>query len=78
MRYKFAIVIRQDEDGNYIAEVPSLPGCHTYGSSFEEVQNNVEEVIEMHLERAEEQNNGPVEISTPEISYIEVQSPLYA
>ena len=26
--YRFQVVIEQDEDGFYVADVPALPGCH--------------------------------------------------
>lgn len=44
-KQQFVVVIEQDEDGVYIAKVPDLPGCHTYGRSLEELNKNLEEVI---------------------------------
>jgi predicted RNase H-like HicB family nuclease len=54
--YRFTVLIERDEDGVYIARVPSLKGCHTYGETFPELQKRIEEVIQLCLEvQAEEQ-----------------------
>ncbi len=44
------MVIEKDEDGFYVAEVPTLRGCYTQGESIEEVLENIKEVIELCLE----------------------------
>ncbi|MFH1591833.1 MAG: type II toxin-antitoxin system HicB family antitoxin [Candidatus Woesearchaeota archaeon] len=46
----FTVVIKQDEDGVYIANVPELQGCHTQGKTMDELLKNVKEVIELCLE----------------------------
>jgi predicted RNase H-like HicB family nuclease len=43
--FRFNVVIEQDEDGGYIAEVPALPGCHTQGDTLKELYGNVKEAI---------------------------------
>lgn len=45
--YRFQVVIEQDEDGFYVADVPALQGCYTQGKTFEEVLKNIREVISM-------------------------------
>lgn len=45
--FGFQVIIEQDEDGYYVADVPSLPGCHTQGKTFEEAIENIREVITM-------------------------------
>ena len=47
---KFSVVIEKDEDGYYIAKVPSLPGCHTQARSLDELMKRVKEAIELYLE----------------------------
>ena len=42
---KFRIVIQQDEDGIYVAECPSLPGCISQGKTREEVLANIKDAI---------------------------------
>lgn len=46
----FDVVIEQDETGAYIADVPVLPGCHSWGATKEEALENVKEAIELYLE----------------------------
>ena len=51
---KFNITIDRDEDGLWIAECPSIPGCVSQGQSREEALANVQEAIAACLEvRAE-------------------------
>ena len=46
----FKVLIRPGEDGYLIGSVPSLPGCHTQGKTFESVLKNIREAIEGYLE----------------------------
>jgi predicted RNase H-like HicB family nuclease len=46
----YQVVIEQDEDGFYVAEVPGVKACYTQGKTFEEVMANIREVLEMCLE----------------------------
>ncbi len=51
---KFIITIFQDEDGVFIAECPSIPGCVSQGKTEQEVEKNIQEAIKECLEvRAE-------------------------
>jgi len=45
--FRFQVIIEQDEDGYYVADVPALRGCHTQGKTFEEAIENIREVIAM-------------------------------
>lgn len=47
---KYRVVIEQDEDGMFIAEAPTLPGCITQGATRREAIENVKEAIELYLE----------------------------
>ncbi|MDO8554940.1 MAG: type II toxin-antitoxin system HicB family antitoxin [Candidatus Micrarchaeota archaeon] len=49
-KYNFTVLIEKDEDGMYVAEVPDLKGCYTQGETFQEVMENIKEVIELCLE----------------------------
>lgn len=46
---KFMVVIEQDEDGYYVASVPSLPSCYTQARSLEELAPRIREVIALCL-----------------------------
>jgi predicted RNase H-like HicB family nuclease len=47
---KFRILVEQDEDGAFVATVPTLPGCVSQGSTRQEALTNVREAIEGYLE----------------------------
>ena len=51
MRYR--VLIEQDEDGVFVAEVPALPGCISEGQTRAEVVENVKEAIAAYLESLE-------------------------
>ena len=46
---RYAIVIEKAES-NYSAYVPDLPGCIATGVTVEEVESQIREAIEFHLE----------------------------
>ena len=51
---KFFVTVDRDEDGAWIAECPSIPGCVSQGDTREEALANVREAIVLCLEvRAE-------------------------
>lgn len=50
---KYRVLIKQDEDGMYVAEVPSLPDCISQGQIREETVENVREAIVVYLESLE-------------------------
>jgi predicted RNase H-like HicB family nuclease len=50
---KYRVLIKQDEDGVYVAEVPALPGCISQGQTREEAVENVREAIAAYLESLE-------------------------
>lgn len=50
---KYRVTIEQDEDGVFVAEVPSLPGCITQGATRLDAIENAKEAIELYLESLE-------------------------
>jgi predicted RNase H-like HicB family nuclease len=42
---KFVVSIYQDEDGMYIAECPSIPGCVSQGQTESEATANIADAI---------------------------------
>jgi predicted RNase H-like HicB family nuclease len=51
---KFTVTLDRDEDGVWIAECPSIPGCVSQGGTREEALENIREAIAACLEvRAE-------------------------
>ena len=53
-RMRYRVLIQQDEDGIYVAEVPSLPGCISQGRSREEAVANVREAMAAYLQSLED------------------------
>jgi predicted RNase H-like HicB family nuclease len=51
MRYR--VLIEQDEDGAFVAEVPALPGCLSQGSTRAEALAGIREAIGLYLESLE-------------------------
>ncbi|WP_092050628.1 type II toxin-antitoxin system HicB family antitoxin [Planctomicrobium piriforme] len=49
-KHTFQVLVEQDEEGWYVAECPALKGCYTQGKTYEEVMDNIRDVIELCLE----------------------------
>jgi len=47
---EFTVIIEQDEEGYFIAEVPELKGCHTQARSLDELLLRIKEAIQLCLE----------------------------
>jgi predicted RNase H-like HicB family nuclease len=51
---RFVVTIERDEDGVFVAECPSIPGCVSQGETREQAIVNVRDAIRQCLEvRAE-------------------------
>jgi predicted RNase H-like HicB family nuclease len=68
---KYAIVIEQGEQ-NLSAWVPDLPGCVTTGRTVEEIESNIREAIEFHLEGSREDGE-PIPEPRTTVAYVELQ-----
>ena len=53
MGLKYRVLIEQDEDGVYVAEVPVLPGCISQGQTREEAVEGIKEAIAAYIESLE-------------------------
>lgn len=63
---KFIVTMFQDEDGAFIAECPSIPGCVSQGKTEGEAERNIAQAIRECLEvRAE--RGMPLTVSTREV-----------
>jgi predicted RNase H-like HicB family nuclease len=56
---RYTIVIHEDPDGGFWAEVPALPGCYSQGETMDELMQNVRESIAGVLEVMREQGKLP-------------------
>lgn len=69
--YKFLVVIESTETG-YSAYSPDLPGCVATGSTREEVEKNMRDAIEIHVQGLIE-DDLPVPEATAFAEYISIQ-----
>ena len=51
---RFTVVLERQDDGGFVASVPSLPGCVSQGDSRDEAMKNVREAIEVYIENCRE------------------------
>ncbi len=63
---KFVITVQQDEDGVFIAECPSIPGCVSQGATHKEAEKNIDGAIKECLTVRKEKGL-PLTIDTSEI-----------
>ena len=50
------VIIYRGEDGYWIAECPSLPGCISQGKTKEEAIENIKEAISGYIKSLDEDN----------------------
>lgn len=50
IKFKRKVLLYPGEDGYFVAEVPSLPGCVSQGKSREEALANIEEAVSLYIE----------------------------
>lgn len=67
---RYAIVIEK-AGSNYSAYVPDLPGCVSTGSTVEEVEVQIREAIEFHLDGLRE-DGVPIPEPSSRVEYVEV------
>lgn len=67
------VLLYPGEDGYWVAEVPSLPGCISQGATRDEALENVKEAIELYLEvlRADGQ---PIPEDHPQMQLVTVNA----
>jgi predicted RNase H-like HicB family nuclease len=63
---KLTVSLDRDEDGVWIVECPSIPGCVSQGSTREEALGNIKEAILLCLEVRAEQGL-PLTIETRQV-----------
>ena len=61
----YTVVVRRDEDGDYVARIDELPGCATHGKSLQEALGNLEEVKRAWIEDCLKQGD-PIPEPVPE------------
>ena len=64
---QYNVIFNREEDGSYLATVPSLPGCVTSGETLEEAQTLIEDAIRGYLQVLEKHGD---QIPSDNISYV--------
>ncbi len=62
----FSVTLERDEDGVWIAECPSIPGCVSQGSTREAAVESIREAIKLCLEVRAEQGL-PLTVETRQV-----------
>lgn len=53
---KYRIIIEEDEDGVFVADCPSLPGCISQGKTRKEALTNIKDAIKGYLKSLKKHN----------------------
>jgi predicted RNase H-like HicB family nuclease len=67
---RYAIVI-ENAGPNFSAYVPDLPGCVATGATLEEVEHEIREAIEFHLEGLREDGLS-IPVPSSAVRYVEI------
>ena len=70
---KYAIVIEHGPN-NVSAYVPDLPGCITTGQTIDEINGNIAEAIQLHIEGLLEDGD-PIAAATTDVAGPDSRSP---
>jgi antitoxin HicB len=54
MQLNYRILLHKEPEGGYTVNVPSLPGCITYGEDVDEAIAMAKEAIELYIEELKE------------------------
>ena len=63
---KFPVTIERDEDGMWVVECPSIPGCVSQGKTKDDALENVRDAIRLCLEVRAEQGL-PLTVETRQV-----------
>jgi len=63
---KFIITVFRDEDGMFIAECPSIPGCVSQGKTEREAEKNIRDAIKECL-RVRAERGMPLTVTTRKV-----------
>ena len=63
----YKVMLEEQEEGGFVAYVPTLPGCATQGETRDETMNNIKEAISVYVESIRDR-----ELPLPQIEELEV------
>ena len=53
---KYRVIVEADEDGMFVAECPTLPGCISQGKTRKESLKNIKDAIKGYLQSLKKHN----------------------
>ncbi|HER25340.1 MAG TPA: type II toxin-antitoxin system HicB family antitoxin [Candidatus Atribacteria bacterium] len=66
---KFIVTIDRDEDGMFVVECPSIPGCVSQGQTEQDAMINIQDAIKQCLEVRSEKGM-PLTVSMREVEVL--------
>lgn len=72
-KFVFPVVIERDE-GGFFAVCPSLQGCYAEGDTLAEATQNIEEVVQLHVESRLEHGEEVPEYEIYRLTTVEVKA----
>lgn len=70
-KFRFPMIIEQDEDGWYVGIVPDLKGCHTQAKTLPQLEKRIKDAIQLCLavEKGHVPQNRFVGVHQLEVAY---------
>lgn len=53
---QYTVVLAREEDGRFSVSVPALPGCHTWGDTYEDAVAMAKDAIDLYLDELRARN----------------------
>ena len=50
---RYTAIFERDESGSWLARIPSIRGCHTYGRTLEQARTRLREALGLWVDRPE-------------------------
>ena len=51
---RYSAIFERDESGSWLARIPSIRGCHTYGRTLEQARTRLREALGLWIDRPED------------------------
>jgi len=72
----FPVIIESLKEGGFLASCPSLQGCRAEGKTYTEAIENIQDVIEVHIEARKAHGETIPEVSIPQKTDLRLTLPL--
>src|SRR2546427_11013741 len=51
---RYTAIFERDESGSWLARIPSIRGCHTYGRTLEQARTRLREALGLWIDRTQD------------------------